>query len=218
MKIRKMKMKNSRAFTLIELLVAISMIGMISLAVLSAFGSGMRVFERVQTYGSIQAEVLIALETLERDLRNTFIFASSEEEGKEFKGIDFIGDGNRIHFAGLIQGFDTGGKAKLSLGAKEYYFDEDAKALMGTYKIYPWVENGGVVEGETLAFVEKMSFTYYYFDPKTEQYAWKSFWDEESEKNEGDEEDVLSGVKIELTFKDGERDVVLERTVFFPMG
>ena len=59
-------------FTLIELMVAASILGLIGLAVLTAFGSGFHVYERVQSYGGVQTDVLLVLEEMERDLRNTF--------------------------------------------------------------------------------------------------------------------------------------------------
>ena len=50
---------------------------------------------------------------------------------------------------------------------------------------------------------------YYSFDEESESYAWQSSWGLE-------EEGLLSGVKVAVTYKDGEQDVIIERTVFIP--
>ena len=59
-----------KGFTLIELLVSTSILGIIGLTILATFGSGFQVYERVDNFGGAQAEILLALEEIERDLRN----------------------------------------------------------------------------------------------------------------------------------------------------
>ena len=70
-----------KGFTLIEILVATSILGIIGLTILTTFASGLHVFERVQTFGGSQADVLLAFEEMEKDIRNVFPLSTIAFEG-----------------------------------------------------------------------------------------------------------------------------------------
>ena len=62
----------NKGFTLVELLIVASILGMVALAVLSSFDAGFRTFAHIQTFGGTQADVLLAMERFERDVKNAF--------------------------------------------------------------------------------------------------------------------------------------------------
>ena len=72
---KKNKLYASNAFTLIELMVSSTILVLIGAAVLTTFASGLHVYERVQSYGGVQADVLLALEQMEHDIANTFMLS-----------------------------------------------------------------------------------------------------------------------------------------------
>ncbi len=75
-------------FTLVEIAVAAALLGMTALAVMSVFAGGAKVYYRLRDYAGVETDVLIALDKMERDLRNTHpIF-----------GIPFHGESKRIEF------------------------------------------------------------------------------------------------------------------------
>ena len=198
-------------FTLIEILVATSILGVIGLTILTTFGSGLHVYERVQAFGGSQAEVLLALEEMERDIKNVFPMST----------VAFEGDSHRIAFPAVIETLKIiDGKESVvpSVGRISYYIDEAIymddveKSLMRVQQNYSLAVAGGDAQegqGETLALIEDLAFEYYYYDEEAKTYGWQNSWS-------GEEETLLSGVKIEMTYKDSDQDIVIERIVVIP--
>ena len=204
-----------RGFTLIELLLTTAILAIITVAVVSTFAGGLRVYQRAQAYGGAQADVLISLEKMERDLRNVL----------DFSEIDFNGDTEEISFGSLIRVVDSEGYQNLSLGRIFYYFDAVKKKLITEEQDY----SDAVLEikkgrgrVKALASIEDIKFSYYYSDEDTQTYEWKDLWkieetkDEERKTKDEEENRVPLGVKIEVTFKDDNRVVKLDRTIFIP--
>jgi len=199
---------SDEGFTLIELMVAASIIGLIGLTILTTFGSGFHVYERVQTFGGVQADVLLSLEEIEKNLKNLFPFST----------IGFEGDAQSIAFPTIIETIETVDAEEVvtsSVGKIAYYLDDagdDTKALMSGWKDYSQaVAKIGAAESrkDTLALIENIGFSYFLFDEENQTYSWTNSWDTQ-------EENLPRGVKIEVTFQDGDRNVQLVRTVFIP--
>ena len=203
------KRRNSvRGFTLIELLVAASILGLIGLAILTTFGSGFHVYERIQSYGGVQADVLLALEEMERDLRN--IFPSSV--------IPFEGDDQSIRFPAVIEALQqVEGEETVvfSLGQMSYYVEsthEEGAVLIQEQLGYSRALSGmkaGEGREHVLTSVKDLKFSYYAFDGEEGTYGWEDTWPAEKKSHP-------AGVRIELTFHDGSRDIQLVRTVVIP--
>ncbi len=197
-------------FTLVELLIAASIIGMISIAILSAFGTGFHTFERVQAFGGPQMDILFSLEEMERDLRNTF----------PLSGIPFTGNSRNMTFAALFSQWNEEKEEEtVVLGKKSYSLDSASRALVRKQQEYAnaVAESAGTEQGaEVLVLVEDIQFSYYYYrkelqaDQEKIEFGWKDSWSQE--------DGLPKGVKIEVTFKNGEEDVHLARTVFIPIG
>lgn len=200
-------MSRRRGFTLIELLIAASILGMVSLAVLSVFGTGLRTFDRVQAFGGSQAGLLLFLEKFETDVRNAF----------ELPGASFSGSARSMSFAGVTSKLDEEDNPFVALGKKSYLFDDAQNVLVSQEEDYPEaLSSSSDVRSERVAAVTDVRFQYYAYTKEVEEeqekieYGWQDAWSEE---------DVLPrGVRMEVTFKNGEEDVTWERTVFIPAG
>ena len=208
---------SAKGFTLVELLIITSILAIIALAIASTFAGGLNVYERVQRYGGVQADVLLFLEKIERDLRNTI--ESSE--------IDFIGDKETISFAGIIDTIDRRGNHKTSLGRIVYYASGRKNILVREEQDYPQAVlklSKGKGQSQDLVSIDKIRFSYYYFNPETEEYSWKDEWEVEETKGEGrgtrdeEESEIPLGVKVEVTFKHDGRNTNLFRKVFIPVA
>ena len=194
---------NNQGFTLIEFLVVASILGMVAVAIFSTFATGLNVYKKAQSYAGTQTDVLLALEKMEKDLRN--IFDSS--------GIDFLGDTKKIAFAGLVKTFDTAGNQKVSLGKISYYLDDEKGTLVKEEQDYSHAVSG--IEGgennfKVLAFIEDINFNYYYFNSETEKQDRKS--------SRGADNGIPTKVKIEITFTHDNKTVKMDRTVFIPVA
>ena len=195
-----------KGFTLIELMVSTSILGMIGLAVLTTFGSGFHVYERVQSYGGLQAEILLSLEEMGRDLSNTF----------SFSGIGFEGEAQKITFPAVIEAIELIEDEEMiavSVGRISYYLDGDdeEKILVRDMRDYSQAgseDQSGDHQSGSLTYVKDILFSYYFFDGISQEYGWKESWPAE--------EGLPAAVKIELTYEDRGQDIQLVRTVFIP--
>ena len=196
----------NKGFTLIELMVSTSILGLIGLAILTTFGSGFHVYERVQSYGGLQAEALLSVEEMSRDLNNTFAFS----------GIAFEGDAQKIAFPAVIETVETieeEERVVSSVGQIAYYLagDDEQKILMRDEWNYSQAGVGDKSKDDQSGFfsyVKDLQFSYYFFDKENEEYIWKDSWSEEEDKG------LPAAVKINLTYEDRGRDIAFLRTVF----
>lgn len=190
--------KNRQGFTLLELLITSSIIAMIGLAVFATFSMGIKAYNRIQYSGLTQADVLLSLEKMEKDLHNTL----------NFSGIAFGGENRKVSFAGLV-----GPQADSALGRMSYYLDIKNKSLVKDENIYPvssqetyGAYSQGSSSSKALASIKDIAFTYYYFDTQVREYVWRDSVNE-----------TPLAVKIKVIFMgENERNVEIIRTVLIP--
>ena len=196
-------------FTLIELMVAASIMGLIGLAILTTFGSGFSVYERVQAYGGTQADALLALEEFERDVRNIFPMPTIPVEA----------EADRIAFPAVIETYEEEeeGDTQLhsSIGKISYFLEGmgvEGKVLKKSTQNYSGAVAGSTDSadtGETLVTVNNLAFRYYSYNPEEGKYHWGDTWSE-------DEGSSLKGVEVTLTYQDLNREKQFVRAVLIP--
>ena len=200
----------NKGFTLVELLIVASILGMVALAVLSSFDAGFRTFAHIQTFGGTQADVLLAMERFERDVKNAFRLSE----------ITFDGGTKEISFPTVVTRLDEEDNERVSLGKITYRFDSSQKAFVVKEEGYAGSvagEGSGETSSEILAYIEDLNFNYYFYrkemegDQERVDYGWKAVWN-------GEEEGIPKGIKIEVVFTSGSRENSLSRTVFIPVG
>ena len=214
----------AHGFTLIELMLVAVLLGIVGLAIVATFAGGLKIFDRAENYTAAKADVFLAMEKLEKDLRSAF----------PVKGIDFIGEARKMAFPAILQRFSAKGRAEESLGSVSYYRGDagDAGVLSREEKTYAEAvkkENSGHGEIEELASIQDIHFQYLSYDPQTETYRWDALWVKpkvkEEEKRESHaskgvfaledrSEDLPLGVKIKIGYADGDKFFTLDRTVF----
>ena len=200
----KERLSRPRGFSLVELIIVSSLLAVVSLAVFSVFSAGLKIYQRAQSYEGRKANILIFLEKMERDLRNTF----------DCSAINFVGDPEKISFPGMVKKVDAAGVESLSVSRITYYFDASKEALLkeetafsntNAEKSYgPGITAAG--EGFSASGV---NFSYCYFEADAKSYSWK---------DSADGGMAPAAVKIEALFKDGDKDVRLVRTVLIPVS
>jgi prepilin-type N-terminal cleavage/methylation domain-containing protein len=184
-------------FTLIELLVSISITAIIGLTIVSAFSAGLKALSRAQSYSGPQADVLIAFEKIEKDLRNTALWSQSH----------FTGSGNQISFPAFVNVTDEKGLSETVLGTISYFTDSTGKVFLREEAPYPRVLSGSAADSEVLTAVENMSFLYGSANAETQKTEWKSSWEGEGKP---------LGVKVTVGFKNVNEHVELSRTILLP--
>lgn len=219
-----LKTHKVEGFTLVEMMLVAVLLGIVGLAIGSTFAGGLRIFNRMESYTADKADVLLFVERMERDLRNTF----------SFKGIDFVGESKRVTFPVILRTFSDKNRVEESPGLVSYYRDDTRteRVFLREEKTYPHAvkkespEHGDIT---VLAPIEDISFQYFSYDPQTDTYGWADLWDKpkarEKQKGEGSAQkgvealedrfaDIPLGVKIKVNYMDGDKILTLSRTVF----
>ncbi|MCK5180578.1 MAG: hypothetical protein KAR32_13695, partial [Candidatus Omnitrophica bacterium] len=168
--------------------------------------SGFHVFERVQAYSGFQADILLSLEEMERDLSSTFAFT----------GMGFEGGAQKITFPAVIETIEVIEDEETiasSVGQISYYLkgDNDRKILMRDQLDYFQAASKDKSEDDRsgfFAYVKDLKFSYYSLDAESQEGGWEESW--------STEEALPEAVKIELTYEDRGGDIELVRTVFVP--
>ncbi len=183
-------------FTLMELVVAAVLMSVVGLAVLASFGGGVRVFDRVSDFGTVRGRVALALEVMERDIR----------DGVVFDPIGFEGASDELSFAARRQRL-VEDRLERRLARQRYYRDPDTGELVSAWVDYPF-EPDKQEQREAMAAIEGLSFEYAYTEGTAQGYRWKDTW------SVSDGRPVA--VRLEVRFKDKGETRSVERVVFIP--
>jgi len=215
--------QTQEGFTLVELIVVAAILCIIGLVIMSTFSGGLNVYYRMRGYSTVKADVLLVLEKMDRDIRNTFAF----------KDIDFVGTSKKMTFPALIRSHGAKDTPYMSVGSVSYFIDDRSnnKKLAREEKDYHASSMKkeaakGAVTG--IAAIEDLNFEYYSYDPVNKAYSWESSWDKTEEKKELKEkkalkpaallkdrpEEIPLGVKVEISYNDGGRTHMLNRAIF----
>jgi len=214
----------TKGFTLVELMLVAVLLGIVGLAIVATFAGGLKIFDRMESYTAAKTDVLLSMEKMEKDLRSTF----------PVKGVGFIGEAKKMTFPAILRTVSAKGQAEESLGSVSYYLDNagDVRALSREERTYiQAVQKGSSEHGDiaVLAPIEDLNFQYFSYDPEAETYSWVNLWDKsepkEDQKEEGKApkgvialenrpEDIPLGVRIKISYRDGDKTLTLNRTVF----
>jgi len=189
-------LRNRSSFTLIELLLATMLSVLVGAAVVSTFAAGLKAYHRVQGYGRGQADILLSLEKMEKDLRNAFAFSA----------IGFEGDSHQVSFAGFVPVSAQGLPAGEYIGQITYVFDGSSGNLSRQQKAY--LQNTPS-DTQLMASVKDLSLSYGSLNLVTQEYSWQDSWSSAG---------TPQAVKITVTLKGEDEDIQLNRTVFLPLA
>lgn len=194
-----------RAFTLIELLVVTSILGVVASAVMVCLVGGIRAWDSVRHFNSVEIKSLIGLEILEKDLVNSF----------EFDGIAFEGSETRMSFAALAFNSPDEGKAPVpGISTVVYEFDRTSGSLKRDIRSYPERESGaGFFEEVLVRGLTGAQFEYYYF---TQDEAGKTDGGWQSGEVRGT--NYIGGVRVMLEFQGDEGVTEIRRTIMLPVS
>jgi hypothetical protein len=182
-------------FSLIELLVTAVLTAAAAMAIVAAITGGLRVWERSRTLGAEQRDRLIALETLERDVRNAL----------RFRPIPFEGAGRAVTLPGLLPAVDAEGQRYQRIGAVRYALDSRGQALTRKTWAYPLPEPPGA--GEVL-MPRVLELRFDYLDGRTAGQSWLPSWRDPTNRPRAMRVVVVEG--------QGKNRVETQRTIVLP--
>jgi len=228
-----------RGFTLIELLITAAITAIVALAIGATFAGGIKIYKSIEGRGGARTDVLLSLEKMEMDLRSMLALSDITFNGGS-KSITFASivretdsEGNENRALGSVTYCLDEKNENLIRKEKNY-----SQALVEN--------DAGEIAQEKLISVKDVTFTYFIYDADFESYEWIDSWmpesmlgeeaedegeeeikeeieeappvvdAEESENEKEDEAKIPLGIKIELTYEDGGKDVTRTRTIFMP--
>lgn len=192
-------MKLVKALTLVELLIASSIFVVVIVTIYSAFHSGIFGYRNIEETLDVYQTARSILGRINLDLRNSFAY--SEDETK------FVGEKNKISFLTLV---DTYRQDKI---VQDYAFvscklGDDNKLVRLCRKNQEALKEDSEIQPEEMADnVEKLNFTYFYFDTADSKLKERDSWD--------DPKNLPVAVKVSLTIK-AKLEQKFERTIYLP--
>jgi prepilin-type N-terminal cleavage/methylation domain-containing protein len=156
-----------RGFTLLELLVAGALIAVAATVVAGAFAAGFRVWQRASQQGGGYEDAVIALELIQKDVRNTV----------PFRAIPFRGSESGVEIPSALPASGGDNVRPDQLGSISYEFSTTSRQFERVVRIFSI--SGGGPEGRDvlLSKIESVRFSYADRDPDGKgALTWFSVW------------------------------------------
>lgn len=192
------------AFTLMELLVVIAIMGMIIVVVLATLRGELRLYERLKAGSNQQLEVMLAMEAMEKRIRNACPFAI----------IGFNGSENRFSFPSLLTIPAQTNTLEAALCQVAFEYNSSSSALTENIT---WVHPEFAASGSArrsapveLARLDDLKFSYGYWNANAQACEWKKSW----RAREG----IPLGVKLTISMRNGNNKTSVGRTIWIPVA
>lgn len=156
---------NTGGFSLLELMVVVSIIGLVTGVVVASFSGGIRVWESARVLTHVEQELYFAVESVRKDLVNTF----------KFHGINFSGAEREISFPALLEVPGEDGVQEKRLGSVRYVFNSADQTLSRHVWSFP---GAGDDAGMEVVASGVRSVLFGYLDEKSleDDGAWREVW------------------------------------------
>jgi len=189
-------------FTLVELLVVSLILGLVVSAITFCLIGGIRTWEKVSKYGTVEVDALVKLETVHREIANTFRFYT----------IPLSGGAREISFPGLVETVSRE-ITEPRIGTIKYFFDPVKKELLRRSWVYPESEPLSDKPERILSGLNDLAITYYSL-PSTNDSSggvWQESW--------GNVTNLPGAVMMELSFEgENKQPVMIRRTIMIPVA
>lgn len=181
--------------TFVEMLIVVAMIAMISLAIYSVFNSGAKIWQKINK-NILKEDLNIFLDKFSSDLRNCF----------KFKGIEFYGTEDELHFASIV---DSDNIADNTPGEIVYSYNAWSKSILRQQRDFSqlYLDSSGRVQ-HILDGVVSVRFLYYFYEQKKNKFLWVDEWI--------DKDTLPVAVRVELELEDADSIKKYIRTIYIP--
>lgn len=180
--------KNMKGFTFVELIVAVTIFAIIASSVYAVFGTGLRVWRKMNPVVENNQSARAFFFTIDRDLKNMVAY--------QIDGVNFKGGPGRVAFMTLVEVSGTDVPLHSELAQVVYSLDKDTR----TIKRLVATREKGLDEAKAktevmLTGVDEKAFGFEYgykasFSGAGSRYDWKDKWEEEAK--------IPRGVRIKL--------------------
>ncbi len=182
-----------RGFTLLELLVAGALIAVAATVVAGAFAAGFRVWQRASQQGGPYEEAVIALELIQKDVRNS----------QPFRLVPFRGTESGLEIPSVVTAPGRDSQAS-QMGSIRYEFSATSRELVRVTRLFSVPQGESEVREALLSKVESVRFSYADRGPDGKgALSWSGAWPA------GTNIPVAVKVQVKAPLVDLERVVVL---------
>jgi len=175
---------------------------MVATVVIACLAGGVRVWERAKNFGEVEGAALIALEEIERNLRNMHYF----------QAIPFEGTPGSLVFPGMVRKISLGETGvERQIGAIKYQQPSSGAGLIRKEWPYPDAEPPDFSGDEILPSLNSLDLSFYKEPDKNsaQQGIWTDTWSDNSNSP--------SRVEIELVCNKGEDELItIRRMILIP--
>lgn len=205
--------RRGAGLTLLELMVATTIFSIVSLSLYSAFQTGILTYQRIDSAFGICQDARIALNRIELDLKNSFVYAQSNS--------GFKGNAQGLEFFSVVDVFDqTESHARLTL--VKYKFSEGILRRI-SYRGLEALKENSELESEDLSLeVKEVSFQYAYSTGRPDApYDWQEAWPREADAVQLKTLPLAVKIKLSLREKKYKKEtgiVEFNRTIFLPLS
>ncbi len=151
-------------FTLVEMLIACALVSLVAGAVVATLAGGLRVWERVQAFGTRDQAIEIAFHQMRSDLRSAH----------RFEPIPFTGRSDTMSFPSVIEMYQ-GEQSWEEVGQTTYLLDRRHRQLRRVRQPYRMMRRARASEGgiAVLDHVERFQVRYYQLNAASGTYQWR---------------------------------------------
>jgi len=187
------------AFTLVELLIVSAIFGTVIAAVTSCLVAGVRTWDYARKYSGVEADAALRLETVQRDIANSF----------RFYGIPFSGGADAVAFPCIVE-MDVDDEVETLIGTIKYYYDPAKKALFRKVWAFPQGEPFDDKAEKILSGVESMVFSYFPLSAAGDAGStWQESWNNVT--------NIPGALILDMSFAgENERRIGMKKTVLIP--
>lgn len=184
-------------FTLVELLIAALLAALLAGSLLAAFSGGLRVWQRAREWDESAVQALLALEEIERDVRNTIAARAGRFEGDE----------RRLSIPSVVSVAGPNGLEEWP-GVTRYEVDGGARTVVR--RTVARGRSGRQTAVAVASSVDRAGFAFLARSGDRSGEGWISSWSGRT--------NLPAAVRVSLTIRSTPEPLSLERTIALPLA
>lgn len=192
--------------TLLELLIAVAIFLVVAGAIFASFRAGIRGFREIENNLKVSQSAGQALERIDADLRNAFVYSRDKESG-------FLGSASGMSFLTLSDTFTKDGISR-DYAFVSYQFSEN-KLMRLLRRDQESLNHKSEIKPEEMPVdIEKIQFSYGYADADNQALSFQDSWGSGGAPDE--QKTLPRAVRIIIGIK-GKAAQEFERTIYLPV-
>ncbi len=207
--------RSHRGFTLLETLLAITLFSIVITSSFGVFSMGIQIWKRSQGRSLVERKVVLALERMGQDVRNTL---RVEQKGEGFGQdlLEYEGTASFFELPAIVKLTDKSGASTRQTGSVIYRLNPNGELCRAERSASDFYLQREPACRVLAAEVKKLHFEYLLYRTFTKSYSWYDAW----EIKDGLPQAVRVNLEIEPKLKNEKKGLVkkYQRTFIIPVA